>query len=98
MAPYEILPIAQENKYLGKFSYFVITEAILMSTLNIQLLCRKFKKKKKKIPKLLLLASWPGTMINPQWLKLPISRAIFYAPKDVWDIEVWLILQYQAML
>ena len=23
-SPYEVLPIAQENKYLGKFSYFVI--------------------------------------------------------------------------
>ena len=22
--PYEILPIAQENKYLGKFSYFIL--------------------------------------------------------------------------
>ena len=23
LSPYEILPIAQENKYLGKFSYFI---------------------------------------------------------------------------
>ena len=23
LSPYEILPLAQENKYLGKFSYFV---------------------------------------------------------------------------
>ena len=51
MSPYEILPIAQENKYLRKFSYFIwklyvvcihyncLIEAILMSTLNIPLLC-----------------------------------------------------------
>ena len=24
LSPYEILPIAQENKYLGKFSYFIV--------------------------------------------------------------------------
>ena len=24
LVPYEILPIAQENKYLGKFSYFIM--------------------------------------------------------------------------
>ena len=24
MSPYEILPIAQENKYLKKFSYFIV--------------------------------------------------------------------------
>ena len=51
-SPYEAPTIAQENKYLGKFSYFIIDlyvecthwnrliEAILMSTLNIPLLCR----------------------------------------------------------
>ena len=46
LSPYEILPLAQENKYLGKFCYFimklyVVIEGILMSTLNIQLLCIK---------------------------------------------------------
>ena len=24
LSPYEILPTAQENKYLGKFSYFIM--------------------------------------------------------------------------
>ena len=24
LIPYEVLPIAQENKYLGKFSYFIV--------------------------------------------------------------------------
>ena len=27
-------------------------------------------------------------MINPQWLELPMSRTIFYSPKDVRAIEV----------
>ena len=55
-SPYKILPIAQENKYLGFFSYFImelyvvcthsnrLIEAILMSTLNIQSFCRKSKR------------------------------------------------------
>ena len=47
-------------------------------------------KKIKKIPKLSLFASWPGIMINPQWLELPMSRTISYGPKDVQAIEVWL--------
>ena len=59
LSPYEILPLAQENKYLGKFSYLImklyvvcthynrLIEAILMSTLNIH----------KKIPKLSLFPS-----------------------------------------
>ena len=56
LSPYEILSIAQENKYLGKFSYSImklyvvcthknrLIEAILMSTLNKQLLCRESKR------------------------------------------------------
>ena len=55
-SPYKILPIAKENKYLGIFSYFImelfvvcthknrLIEAIPMSTLNIQSLCRKSKR------------------------------------------------------
>ena len=42
----------------------------------------------KKIPKLSIFASWPGIMINPQWPELPMSRTIFYGPKDVRAIEV----------
>ena len=55
-----------------------------MSTLNIQF----HDKIRKKIPKLSLFASWTGAMINPQWLELPMSRTIFYGPKDVRAIEV----------
>ena len=29
LSPYEMLPIAQENKYLGKFSYFIMKLFIL---------------------------------------------------------------------
>ena len=51
LSPYEILPTAQENKYLWKFSYFImqlygmcthqnrLIETILMSTRNISLFC-----------------------------------------------------------
>ena len=89
LSTYEVLPIAQENKYLGKLSYFIVklylcvlirTEAILMSTLNIQLLCRKSKKKKKKkkIPK---FASRLGTIINPQWLKPPVSNNFLWSQR-----------------
>ena len=60
-----------------------------MNTLNIQLLCRKSRK---KVPKLSLSASLPVTMINPQWLELPMSRTIFYGPEDVRAIEVRLYL------
>ena len=45
-------------------------------------------KEVKKIPKLSLFASWPGTMINPQWLELPMSLTFFYGLKDVLAIEV----------
>ena len=36
---------------------------------------------RKGFPKLSLSASWPGAMINPQWLELPISRINFMVPK-----------------
>ena len=56
-----------------------------MSTHNIQLLCRKSRK---KIPKLSPFASWLGTIINSQWLEPPMSRTIYYGSKDVRAIEV----------
>ena len=62
-----------------------------MSTLNILLLSSRSKT---KFPKLLTFASLPGAMINPQWLKLPISRTNFHGPKDVGAIEVWLYFRY----
>ena len=42
----------------------------------------------------MLFASRTGAMINPQWLELPMSRTIFYGPKDVRAIEVRLYIIY----
>ena len=42
----------------------------------------------KKNPEIIAFVSWPGTMINPQWLELPMSRTIFYGLKDVRAIKV----------
>ena len=33
-------------------------------------------------------ASFPGTIINPHWLELPMSRTNFHGPKGVRAIEV----------
>ena len=49
LSPYEILPIAQENKenkYLRKFSYFIVTLYVVCTHENrlIQSLCRKSKR------------------------------------------------------
>ena len=45
--------------------------------------------------KLSPFASWHGTMINSQWLELPMSLLNFCSPKDVRAIEV---LQYNVSL
>ena len=50
---------------------------------NIPLLSRRMKKKQ---PKLEPFASWPGAMINPQWLKLSMFRRNFHGPWDVGPI------------
>ena len=59
-----------------------------MSILNIPLLSKRLKKKKKKIPKLSLFASRLGAMINHQWLNLPITGTNIHGPKEVLVIEV----------
>ena len=89
LSPYEILPIDQENKFLRKLSCFimklyVVFKAILMSTLNIQLLCRRLI----DFPELAIFASRPGAMINLHRLELPIARTIFHGLKGVRAIEV----------
>ena len=55
-----------------------------MSTLNIQLLCRRSI----DFSELAIFASRPGAMINLHWLELPIARTIFHGPKDVQTTEV----------
>ena len=49
-----------------------------MSTLNIQLLCRR-----SIFPELAIFAAQPGAMINLHWLELPMARTIFSGPKGV---------------
>ena len=44
---------------------------------------------RKDIPWLLRFAFWPGAMINPQWLELPMSRMSFHGPKDIRAIKVF---------
>ena len=70
LSPYEILPIAQENKYLRKLTYYIIklyvvcthknrlVKAILMSAHNIPLLSRSSKKSLNCRHLLPDLASW----------------------------------------
>ena len=46
-----------------------------------------FIEDRKDTPKLFQFASFPGAMINPQWLELAMSRTNLYGPKDVRAIE-----------
>ena len=100
LSPCKILLIAQENKYSVKFYHEIVccvysvelpnwgkSNEYTQHTIIV-------KKIEKKFPKLSLFASWPGTMINLQWLELPISRSVFCGPKDVWAIEVRLYCGY----
>ena len=48
-----------------------------MSTLNIQLLCRRSI----DFQELAIFASRTGAMINLHWLELPMARTIFHGPK-----------------
>ena len=59
-----------------------------MSTLNIQLLCRRSI----DFPELEIFSSPPGTMINLHWLALPMARTLFHGPKGVPAIEVRLYM------
>ena len=55
-----------------------------MSTLNIQLLCRRSI----DFPELAIFASRPGAIINLHWLELPMARTLFHGPKGVRAIQV----------
>ena len=104
LSPNEILPLAQENKYLGKFSYFIMKLYVVCTDWwgdsNEYTQHTIIVKEIIEIPELSLFASWPGTMINPQWLEVPMSRTIFYGPKDVRAIEVRLYVKtwYKAVV
>ena len=89
LSPYEILPKAQENKYLWKFSYFMMQLYVVSTHLNrrietILISTTHYCVENKKKSKLLLFAFRLGTM----WRGLTMSRTIFYGPKDVRAIEV----------
>ena len=60
-----------------------------MSTLNIQLLCRRSI----DFPELAILASRPGAKINLHWLELPMARTIFHGPKGIRAIKVRLYIE-----
>ena len=40
----------------------------------------------KDFPKSSPFALWPSSMINSQWLKLPISQTSFHSPKGIWAL------------
>ena len=63
---------------------YVLTQAILMRTHNIQSLCRKSKIFSKIIA--ICFLNWCHDY--PQWLELPMSRTNFHGPEDVRAIEV----------
>ena len=63
-----------------------------MSTLNIQLLCRRLI----DFPELAIFAFRPGAMINFHWLELPMARTIFHGPEGVQAIEVRLYIDIFA--
>ena len=56
-----------------------------MSTLSIQLLCRRSI----DFPVLAIFASWHGAMINLQWLELPMALTIFHGPKGATEVRLY---------
>ena len=44
-----------------------------------------------------IFSFWPGAMIDPQWFKIPLSKTVFYGPKDVQAIEVWLYFIFYTL-
>ena len=53
--------------------------------------------KKKDFRILQPFAAWPGAMINPQWLELPMSRINFDGPKDgSYEVLLQLSLHHQG--
>ena len=96
--PFEILTIAQENKYLcifqGNFRIYHVSvccvyslESPLRGDSN-EYTQHTIIEDGNDIPKFSPYASWPGVLINPQWLELPISRTNFYGPNDDRAIEI----------
>ena len=71
--------------------FFLILSWICMYSLELSLRDRHTIisiEDRKEIAKLSSFVSWPGALINPQWLELPMSGTNFHSPKDVRTIEV----------
>ena len=104
LSPYEILPLAQENKYLEKIFLFYHEIVCCVYSLesphwgvsNEYTQHTIIVKEIKKAPKLSLFASWPGTMINPQWLELSMSRTFFMVPKMFEPLKFDCVLRVRA--
>ena len=91
-SPYEILPIAQANKYLGISAYLLISSRNCMLCVLIRIAtCYCYIKDQKDIPKLSPFVSWPGGMINPQWHELPLSRITSMVPKMFESLRLYCI-------
>ena len=60
--------------------------------------CHYYTEDQKDLPKIYPFTSWPGIMINPQWLKLLMSRTDLHGPKDVQVIEVQLYINTHVRL
>ena len=43
----------------------------------------------KKLKRYPYYASWPGAIINPHWLELPLSRTNFHGPKGVESLKFY---------
>ena len=56
-----------------------LIDTILINILDIPFI---FIEDRNNIIYLSPFACWPGNVINPQWLELPLSRT-FHGPKDV---------------
>ena len=95
LRPYEILPIASGNKYLGEnfiIQLYVkcthhnrLIEAILHASYNF------LYRTSKRYPNLSSFDSWPDAIINSQYLELPISRTNIHVPREIRGIQVKIV-------
>ena len=93
---------AKFSLYIGFFSVILSCNCMLCVLIRIAS-SRRFKwvystynycvERRKDMHKLSPFVSWPGVMINFQWLEQPVSRTHFHGPKAVWAIEARLYLE-----
>ena len=74
LSPYRILPTTQgKQTFRGNF---LIYHEIICCVFWVHSTYDYCVENLKHFPKLLLFASWPGTINNPQWLKLSYLKQI----------------------